>query len=91
MVRVLAGDVPALLAGELARYSKADVVWCQEEPQNMGAWNFLDRRLEAALASINHKAGRPIYAGRPESAATATGSMKRHNEEQAALVAKALG
>ena len=80
-----------LLANELARYPKADVIWCQEEPQNMGAWNFLDRKIEAALGSINHRAGRPIYAGRSESASTATGSLKRHNVEQADLIAKALG
>ncbi|MBV8548155.1 MAG: 2-oxoglutarate dehydrogenase E1 component [Alphaproteobacteria bacterium] len=78
------------LATELARYAKADVVWCQEEPENMGAWTFLDRRIEAALASINHRAGRPAYVGRPESAATACGSLKRHNKEQAELVDKAL-
>lgn len=80
-----------LLANELARYPKADIIWCQEEPQNMGAWNFLDRRIEAALGSINHRAGRPTYVGRTESAATATGSLKRHNVEQAELVTKALG
>lgn len=79
------------LATELARYPKADVVWCQEEPQNMGAWNFLDRRIEAALGSINHRTARPAYVGRAESASTATGSLKRHNAEQAELVAKALG
>ena len=80
-----------LLATELARYAKAEVIWCQEEPQNMGAWNFLDRRIEAALVSVNHNAKRPVYVGRPESASTATGSLKRHNAEQADLVAKALG
>jgi 2-oxoglutarate dehydrogenase E1 component len=80
-----------LLAAELARYAKADIIWCQEEPQNMGAWNFLDRRIESALASINHRTSRPVYVGRPESASTATGSLKRHNVEQAELVGKALG
>ena len=80
-----------LLAAELARYAKADVIWAQEEPQNMGAWNFLDRRIEAALGSVGHRAGRPAYVGRAESASTATGSLKRHNAEQAELVAKALG
>jgi len=79
-----------LLAKELARYPKADVVWCQEEPQNMGGWTFVDRRIEATLTSVNRIA-RPIYAGRTESAATATGSLKRHNAEQAELLAKALG
>jgi 2-oxoglutarate dehydrogenase E1 component len=78
------------LAAELARYAKADVIWCQEEPENMGAWHFLDRRLEATLGSINHRCARPIYVGRPDSASTATGLMKRHNAEQAAFIEKAL-
>jgi 2-oxoglutarate dehydrogenase E1 component len=79
-----------LLAAELARYPKAEVIWCQEEPQNMGAWTFIDRRVEAALGSIDHRSLRPVYAGRPESAATATGSLKRHNIEQNDLLSKAL-
>jgi 2-oxoglutarate dehydrogenase E1 component len=77
---------------ELARYAKAtEIVWCQEEPQNMGAWHFLDRRIEQTLATIKHRASRPTYVGRGEAAATATGSLKRHTKEQAELVAKALG
>jgi 2-oxoglutarate dehydrogenase E1 component len=79
-----------LLAAELGRYPKAEIIWCQEEPQNMGAWTFLDRRIEAVLSGLNHRAGRPTYVGRAESASTATGSMKRHNNEQADLLAKAL-
>ena len=79
------------LSLELARYAKAvDVVWCQEEPQNMGGWSFLDRRIEQALAKVNHRVGRPTYVGRPAAAATATGSMKRHLKEQAELVSMAL-
>lgn len=78
------------LATELARYAKAEIVWCQEEPENMGAWHFLDRRIEGVLSALNHRAGRPVYIGRPESAATACGSLKRHNKEQAELVDKAL-
>ncbi|MGE3624221.1 MAG: 2-oxoglutarate dehydrogenase E1 component [Bdellovibrionales bacterium] len=78
------------LAAELARYPKADIIWCQEEPQNMGAWHFLDRRIEAILTEVDHRAKRPIYVGRDESASTATGSLKRHNVEQAAIMDKAL-
>jgi len=82
---------PAKLLGkELARYSRADVIWCQEEPQNMGGWSFLDRRIEAVLSEVKHNAKRPVYAGRDESASTATGSIKRHTKEQAALIDKAL-
>ncbi|HEX9836099.1 MAG TPA: 2-oxoglutarate dehydrogenase E1 component [Alphaproteobacteria bacterium] len=78
------------LTAELAKYPNAEVVWCQEEPHNMGAWLFMDRRIEAVLAGIGGNASRPVYVGRPESAATATGSYKRHNEEQKRLVADAL-
>ncbi len=82
---------PSAQLGEiLAAWPDAEVVWCQEEPENMGAWMFADRRIEAALASVSHRAGRPRYVGRPESAATAVGSLKKHNKEQAALVDEAL-
>ncbi len=62
-----------------------EVVWAQEEPKNAGAWTFMEPLIEAALGQ------RPIYAGRPAAAATATGLMKRHNAEQAQLIADALG
>ena len=78
------------LGKELARYPKADIIWCQEEPENMGAWTFLDRRIESVLKATDHRAGRPVYVGRPASASTASGSLKRHNKEQAELVDKAL-
>jgi len=78
------------LAEELKRFPNAEVVWCQEEPQNQGYWTFLDRRIEAALTAIKHKAGRPRYIGRPEAAAPATGLAKRHALEQAALMDAAL-
>jgi 2-oxoglutarate dehydrogenase E1 component len=78
------------LAKELQRYPNAEIVWCQEEPKNMGSWNFVDRRIEATLAGIDIAAKRPGYAGRAESAATATGSAKRHAKEQADLIDKAL-
>jgi 2-oxoglutarate dehydrogenase E1 component len=76
---------------ELARYAKAEqIVWCQEEPQNMGGWTFVDRRIEQTLAEVKHRVSRPTYVGRAEAAATATGSLKRHNKQQAELVDKAL-
>ncbi len=79
-----------VLKVELAKYPNADIVWCQEEPENMGAWTFVDRRIEAVLTEINHAAARPKYVGRPEAASPATGYAKRHDAEQAALVAEAL-
>ncbi|MDX1483287.1 MAG: 2-oxoglutarate dehydrogenase E1 component [Alphaproteobacteria bacterium] len=78
------------LAAELTRYPNADVVWCQEEPWNMGAWSYVDRRIEELLSGLDVSASRPGYAGRAESAATATGLLRRHNREQAALVDEAL-
>jgi 2-oxoglutarate dehydrogenase E1 component len=78
------------LARELGRYPNAEVVWCQEEPQNMGAWTFVDRRIENTLAGLKVKARRPIYAGRAEAASPATGLYRRHVREQTALVDQAL-
>ena len=78
------------LAAEFAKYPNAELVWCQEEPENQGAWLFADRRLEAVLKDIGHKAGRPSYVGRPATASPATGLLKRHNQEQAKLLDQAL-
>jgi 2-oxoglutarate dehydrogenase E1 component len=80
----------ATLAKVLQRYRNAEVVWCQEEPQNMGAWNFVDRRIEQVLAGLDIAAKRPRFAGRAEAASPATGLFKRHTQEQAHLVADAL-
>ncbi|HYD29616.1 MAG TPA: 2-oxoglutarate dehydrogenase E1 component [Azospirillaceae bacterium] len=78
------------LAKELAMFPNADVVWCQEEPANMGYWFFVDRRLESVMSGIKMNATRPRYAGRPEAAAPATGFLRRHNREQAQLIDDAL-
>jgi 2-oxoglutarate dehydrogenase E1 component len=78
------------LARGLARWRNAEIVWCQEEPQNMGAWNFVDRRLERVLSGLDIAAKRPRFVGRAEAASPATGLFKRHVEEQAQLVADAL-
>lgn len=60
-----------------------DIVWCQEEPENMGAWTFLRPILEEAL-------GGPVrYAGRDAAASPAVGSLALHKREQAALVKEA--
>jgi len=78
------------LAAELEKYPNAEIVWCQEEPENMGAWFFVDRRIEGVLKGLKHKTGRPVYVGRPEMAATASGLLRWHNEEQARLIGEAL-
>jgi 2-oxoglutarate dehydrogenase E1 component len=67
-----------------------DVVWCQEEPKNNGAWFFVEPRIEDALKGAGGKIARPRYAGRSSAASPATGLAKRHANEQAALVANAL-
>ena len=78
------------LGVRLSQYPNAEVVWCQEEPENMGAWHFVDRRIDRALSAIDVKAKRPIYVGRPEAASPATGSARTHQKEQADLVDRAL-
>ena len=81
------------LGRALAPYANAtSVVWCQEEPENMGAWNFVDRRIEKVLRGLEgHKARRPVYVGRAEAASPATGLARTHAAEQSALVGNALG
>jgi 2-oxoglutarate dehydrogenase E1 component len=79
------------LEEEIGRFKNAkDVIWCQEEPANMGAWCFVDRRIEKVLTTIGHKAKRPVYVGRKEAASPATGLLARHLQEQQQLVGEAL-
>jgi 2-oxoglutarate dehydrogenase E1 component len=68
-----------------------EVVWCQEEPRNNGAWFFVEGCIEEALKGSGVKPARPRYAGRAASASPATGQASRHAMEQGALVADALG
>jgi 2-oxoglutarate dehydrogenase E1 component len=80
------------LAFALKPYARAQhVVWCQEEPENMGAWTFVDRRIERVLGAIKHRARRPEFVGRRAAASPATGLAKVHAAEQSALVRAALG
>lgn len=68
------------------------IVWCQEEPYNGGAWQYMRDRLETvALESENHKFSRIMYAGRGTGAAAATGSKKVHQAEEGRLLADAFG
>ena len=68
-----------------------EVVWAQEEPQNNGSWFFVEPLIEECLAAAKVGPARARYAGRKASASPATGLMKRHQAEQAALIAHALG
>jgi len=56
----------------------------------MGAWTYIEPRIEEVLSEIGGECRRPAYVGRPEAAAPATGLLRRHVEEQKALVAAAL-
>jgi 2-oxoglutarate dehydrogenase E1 component len=69
------------LSNELKRFKNAELVWCQEEPKNMGGWTFVDPWLELTLDRLPVKAKRARYVGRPASASTAAGLMSRHMAE----------
>ncbi|HEY2179453.1 MAG TPA: 2-oxoglutarate dehydrogenase E1 component [Caulobacteraceae bacterium] len=77
------------LTTELARFTAAELVWCQEEPKNMGGWTFVDPWLELTLAKMKIAAKRARYVGRPASASTAAGVMGRHKKELDAFLAAA--
>ncbi len=77
------------LSTELARFKNAELVWCQEEPKNMGGWTFVDPWLELTLAKLNIAAKRARYVGRPASASTAAGLMTRHVKELQTFLALA--
>ena len=66
------------LMTELSRFKQAEIVWCQEEPRNMGGWVFVDIFLEWVLNQIGAKHRRARYAGRPAAASTAVGQMSLH-------------
>ncbi|MHA1543999.1 MAG: 2-oxoglutarate dehydrogenase E1 component [Alphaproteobacteria bacterium] len=81
-----------LIGKELKRFPGLKlVVWCQEEPQNMGAWSFIEPRIEQVLTGVGQKAvTRAQYAGRKAAASPATGLASTHEKEQAELVDLAL-
>ncbi|MGL5733495.1 MAG: 2-oxoglutarate dehydrogenase E1 component, partial [Beijerinckiaceae bacterium] len=79
------------LVGILARFKNAEVVWCQEEPKNMGAWFFVEPYLEWVLGQSGNKSKRARYTGRPAAAATATGLMSKHQAQLQAFLEEALG
>jgi 2-oxoglutarate dehydrogenase E1 component len=78
------------LVQELGRFKNAEVVWCQEEPRNMGAWHFIEPYLEWVLNQIHAPNRRPRYAGRAAAAATATGLMSKHLAQLKAFLDEAL-
>jgi 2-oxoglutarate dehydrogenase E1 component len=78
------------LVHELSRFKDAEMVWCQEEPRNMGAWFFVDPFLDWVLNNIEARVRRPRYAGRPASASTAVGQMSKHLAQLKAFLDDAL-
>ncbi len=82
---------PAISAvQELERFKSAEMVWCQEEPKNQGAWTFMEPNIEWVLTRIGAKHKRPVYVGRASSASPATGLASQHKAQQEALVNEAL-
>jgi 2-oxoglutarate dehydrogenase E1 component len=80
------------LAVRLERMTNLEqIVWCQEEPKNNGAWFFVDRLIEEAAEAAGKTGMRPCYAGREVAASPATGYASRHQVQQEALVNIALG
>ncbi|HEY1735879.1 MAG TPA: 2-oxoglutarate dehydrogenase E1 component [Methylovirgula sp.] len=77
------------LVTALARFKSAEVIWCQEEPKNMGAWSFAEPYLEWVLTQVGGKSKRARYVGRPASASTAAGTMPKHVAQLKAFVDEA--
>jgi 2-oxoglutarate dehydrogenase E1 component len=79
----------SVLADELRRFPKAEIVWCQEEPKNQGAWNFVAPRIEDTIGHLGGTS-RARYVGRPEYASTAAGLASQHAAELKAFLNEAL-
>jgi len=79
------------LVHELSRFKQAEIVWCQEEPRNMGAWFFVDTFIRWVLEQIGARHRQLRYAGRPASASTAVGQMSKHLAQLRQLLDEARG
>ncbi|KAG6886669.1 hypothetical protein C0992_002877 [Termitomyces sp. T32_za158] len=70
------------LTPHLDMYPNADLLWCQEEPLNNGAWSYVGPRIYTAAGQTqNHKGKYPYYAGRGPTSSVATGSKAQHKKE----------
>lgn len=78
------------VAEEAAKYANADLLWVQEEPQNMGFWTYVAPRIETALKKLLKDDRRPTYIGRQTAASTATGYNARHHLQQEDIITQAL-
>ena len=74
----------------LDKTPEASIVWCQEEPKNMGGWTFVRDFIEDIMAEVGMTQQRLAYAGRAAAASPAAGTLSRHNREQNDLVEVAL-
>jgi 2-oxoglutarate dehydrogenase E1 component len=77
------------LKDEIKKYKNADIIWCQEEPKNMGAWHFIRDLVGEVLAEVEHKFPCIKYVGRPACASPATGYGRYHAREQETLISNA--
>jgi 2-oxoglutarate dehydrogenase E1 component len=77
------------LTGVLSRFQNAEVVWCQEEPKNIGGWSFIEPCLEWILGRVNGTARRARYVSRPAAASPAVGTMAKHQAQLTAFLEQA--
>lgn len=78
------------LADLLRDYIDSEIVWCQEEPVNMGAWFFVEKEIEKILINLKTKISRPNYIGRIASASPTTGALSHHEKTQKQIIKHAL-
>jgi len=79
-----------LVTAHLDQYPHADLLWCQEEPLNCGAWSYIGPRIYTAANQTAHHRGKyPYYAGRGPTSSVATGSKGQHKKEIAAMLGDA--
>ena len=76
------------LANLLKKYEKAEFIWCQEEPKNMGAWNTVRNYIDRTLEIIYFTKDKVQYVGRKASSSTATGNLNKHLAQQKEILEK---
>ena len=79
------------LANLLKKYEKAEFIWCQEEPKNMGAWNTVRNYIDRTLEIIYFTKDKVKYVGRKASSSTATGNLNKHLAQQKEILEKVVG
>tara|TARA_X000001036_G_scaffold274940_1_gene255354 strand:- start:918 stop:3806 length:2889 start_codon:yes stop_codon:yes gene_type:complete len=80
-----------ILANLLKKYEKAEFIWCQEEPKNMGAWNTVRNYIDRTLEIIYFTKDKVKYVGRKASSSTATGNLNKHLAQQKEILEKIIG